>query len=109
MTDDMDTRRRRAGYRACHRGTKEMDFILGRYAEAHLAGMTPDELTLFERFVLLPDPVLNDWFALASAPDEADFLALVRALRAFHGLNAEEPGAQPVAGLAAGDGTGQES
>ncbi len=86
MTDDMEIRRRRAAYRASHRGTKEMDFILGRYAEAHLAGMSPDEMGDFERFLTMPDPVLTDWFSLGSAPEEPAFVALVAALRSFHGL-----------------------
>ena len=64
MTDEMEIRRRRAAYRASHRGTKEMDFILGRYAEAHLPGMTAGELDDFERFLALPDPVLTEWFSL---------------------------------------------
>ena len=34
MTDDVERRRRRAVYRACHRGTKEMDWILGRFRAA---------------------------------------------------------------------------
>ena len=40
MTDDVAIRRRRAAYRASHRGTKEMDLILGRYAVARLPDMT---------------------------------------------------------------------
>ena len=39
MTDDIEIRRRRAAYRACHRGTKEMDVVLGRFAQARLAAM----------------------------------------------------------------------
>ena len=34
---DLEIRRRRAAYRAHHRGTKEMDWLVGRYADAHLA------------------------------------------------------------------------
>jgi len=49
MTDDIEIRRRRAAYRACHRGTKEMDLILGRFAEAKLPRMTLRELEDFER------------------------------------------------------------
>ncbi|HEX9881297.1 MAG TPA: succinate dehydrogenase assembly factor 2 [Hyphomicrobium sp.] len=86
MTDDMEIRRRRAAYRASHRGTKEMDFILGRYAEAHLPGMTQAALDDFERLLTLPDPVLTDWFSLASAPGEPAFVALIKALRRHHGL-----------------------
>jgi antitoxin CptB len=86
MTDDMEIRRRRAAYRASHRGTKEMDFILGRYAEVHLGGMTAGELDDFERLIGQPDPVLTDWFSLASAADDAALAALIAALRKYHGL-----------------------
>ena len=34
MASELDTRRRRAYWRACHRGTKEIDLLFGRYAEA---------------------------------------------------------------------------
>ncbi len=89
MTDDMEIRRRRAAYRASHRGTKEMDFILGRYAHAHLEAMTPADLDDFERLLMQPDPVLTDWFSLGSRPDEAVFAGLIAALRTFHGLPAD--------------------
>ena len=54
MTDDLEIRRRRAAYRASHRGTKELDIVLGRYAAARLAAMTEDELGRFERFLACP-------------------------------------------------------
>ena len=60
MTDDAETRRRRAAYRACHRGTKEMDWILGRFAVAALPAMPLASLGLFERMLSLPDPDLQD-------------------------------------------------
>jgi antitoxin CptB len=86
MTDDMEMRRRRAAYRASHRGTKEMDFILGRFAEAHLAGMAPDELSDFERLLAQPDPVLAQWFSRDADPGEPAFEGLIAALRSYHGL-----------------------
>jgi antitoxin CptB len=86
MTDDMEIRRRRAAYRASHRGTKEMDFVLGRYAEAQLAAMTPAELDDFERLLAVPDPVVTDWFSRASSPEEPAFAGLIAELRTFHGL-----------------------
>jgi antitoxin CptB len=89
MSDDHEMRRRRAAYRACHRGTKEMDVILGRFAVAHVPGMTPGELDDFERFIALPDPLLTEWFERRGKPDEAVFARLVGALRAYHGVTAE--------------------
>ncbi len=59
MPDDLEMRRRRAAYRASHRGTKEMDIMLGRYAEARLPGMQDDELDAFERLLALPDPTAD--------------------------------------------------
>lgn len=91
MTDDLEMRRRRAAYRASHRGTKEMDFILGRYAQAHLPAMEDAALTEFEKFLALPDPVLTEWFTLGSEPAEPEYAALIGNLRDFHGL---EPQAQ---------------
>lgn len=87
MHDDLEMRRKRAGYRASHRGTKEMDIILGRYAEVHLPGMDADALDLFERFLALPDPLLTQWFSQGAADAEAGELApLMAALRAYHGM-----------------------
>lgn len=88
MSDDLDMRRRRAAYRASHRGTKEMDFILGRYAEAHLPAMSPAELSQFEQLLALPDPLLAEWFAHGNAtPELAHWIG---ALRTFHGLTVVE-------------------
>lgn len=87
MHDDLQIRRRRAAYRAAHRGTKEMDIVLGRYADAHLAGMTAEALTLFEELLAEADPVITRWFASGTDGGEAGQLAaLVADLRAFHGL-----------------------
>ena len=55
MSDQLDVRRRRAAFRASHRGTKEMDWMLGRYADAKLAAMIDPDLGLFEKLIQLPD------------------------------------------------------
>jgi antitoxin CptB len=84
--DDLTVRRRRAAYRAAHRGTKEMDALVGRYAEAHLDAWPEPELAKFERFLALPDPMLQDWiFNPANVSDET-YVKLVGDIRKFHGL-----------------------
>ncbi len=92
MTDDIEIRRRRAAYRACHRGTKEMDLVLGRFAQARLAGMTAQELDDFERLLALPDPLLTQWFQQGREPEEAAFAALIGALRSDQGLAGVDAG-----------------
>jgi antitoxin CptB len=96
MTEDVEMRRRRAAYRASHRGTKEMDVILGRFAAARLAGMSQAELDDFERFIALPDPVLTRWFECREAPPDEPSARLISTLRAFHGLSSEPEAPDPV-------------
>ena len=86
MTDDVEMRRRRAAYRACHRGTKEMDWILGRFAKAALADMSGERLGLFERLLTLPDPDLQDMIMHPELRPAGEFAELVAAVRTFHGL-----------------------
>ena len=41
----LDDRRKRLLFRCWHRGTREMDLILGRFADAEIATLSDDELT----------------------------------------------------------------
>jgi antitoxin CptB len=86
MTDDLDLRRRRASYRAHHRGTKELDLLIGRYADAHLAALSVESLGRFERFLAIPDPTLQDWIFSSSGAGGVEFEDLVADIRVFHGL-----------------------
>ena len=86
MTDDAEARRRRAVYRACHRGTKEMDIILGRFAEAELAEMSVADIGDFERLLALPDPDLQDMILHPELRPAGEFAGWVAAIRTFHGL-----------------------
>lgn len=92
---DIDTRRRRAAYRANHRGTKEMDWLLGRYGEAHLDTMSEPDLANFERFLALPDPELQSWILNGDVRTENEFTELVGRIRAFHGLSNADGASTP--------------
>jgi antitoxin CptB len=54
----LDDRRKRLLFRCWHRGTREMDLILGRFADAEIAGLSDDELAELERLIEVPDPDL---------------------------------------------------
>lgn len=81
-----DPRLRRALYRAQHRGTKEMDWLLGRYAEAKLAAISEVELAQLERLLAMPDPDLQDWIMTGESLGTSELSPLVDKIRAFHGL-----------------------
>jgi len=67
MTDknDLDdaTLRKRLKFRAWHRGTREMDFLMGSFADAHLAGFTRAQLDTFSDLVEIADPDLYNWLS----------------------------------------------
>ena len=54
----LDDRRKRLLFRCWHRGTREMDLILGRFADAEIAGLSDRELAEFEGLIEVPDPDL---------------------------------------------------
>jgi antitoxin CptB len=54
----LDDRRKRLLFRCWHRGTREMDLILGRFADAEIAKLADDELGELERLIEVPDPDL---------------------------------------------------
>ncbi len=82
---DHDIRRKRAYYRACHRGTKEMDFLLGRFAGAALGGMSEDDLAAFEEILALPDPVIDAMLKDASQQD-TKLASIVNQIKIYHGF-----------------------
>ena len=54
----LDDRRKRLLFRCWHRGTREMDLILGRFADAEISALGDDELVELERLIEVPDPDL---------------------------------------------------
>lgn len=59
--DQLETVRKRLAWRASRRGIKEMDILVGGYADAKLATMTPQELVHFEALLEIPDQHLLSW------------------------------------------------
>jgi hypothetical protein len=53
--DPLEIRRRRLLFRCWHRGTQEIDLLLGSFAEASLAGFDSAQLGRFEALLDCPD------------------------------------------------------
>jgi antitoxin CptB len=80
----LDLRRRRILFRSWHRGTREMDLIMGRFADACLADLPEADLDALEQLLDAPDQDVFDWVVeQAETPPEND-TDLLRKLRAFH-------------------------
>lgn len=73
MTTDVDTRRKRLRFRSWHRGTREMDLLLGRFADSCLAGFDRDQLDRYEALLGESDPDLYGWITGRDpVPDDHD-------------------------------------
>ncbi|HRD79022.1 MAG TPA: succinate dehydrogenase assembly factor 2 [Hyphomicrobiaceae bacterium] len=82
----LDARRKRALWRAEHRGTKELDWLVGRFAAAMLAGMSEPELHRFEELLAMPEPDLEAWIMRGDDITGSALAPLIAEMRAFHGL-----------------------
>ena len=70
MTGVDDARLKRARFRSWHRGMREMDLILGRFADAALGALTVSELEQYERLLDISDTDLFAWITGAKAVPE---------------------------------------
>jgi antitoxin CptB len=63
-SDAIETRRKRLRFRCWHRGMKEMDLLLGPFADQHIAAMSGGDLDQLEALLACPDPDLYNWITL---------------------------------------------
>lgn len=71
MTDPdnpLETARKRLMFRSWHRGTREMDLLLGRFAERNLPAFSRGQLERFEALLEYPDSDIYDWMNGRKAP-----------------------------------------
>ena len=71
-SESIDIKRKRLLFRSKHRGTKEMDILIGGYYEKNMESFSPVELTDFEAVLEYPDDDLYSW-AVERAPVPSEF------------------------------------
>jgi antitoxin CptB len=83
-SDGLDLRRRKLLFRAWHRGMRETDLIMGRFADRTIATLSDPELTEFERLIDVLDRDLLAWVTgEQDVPPDYD-TPLFRRMREFH-------------------------
>jgi antitoxin CptB len=63
MDEDVNIKRKRLIFRSWHRGTREIDLMLGGFADAHLLQFGAAQLELYDRFLSNSDPDIFNWMA----------------------------------------------
>ncbi|MBP0614079.1 succinate dehydrogenase assembly factor 2 [Jiella mangrovi] len=83
-SSDLDIRRRKALFRSWHRGIREMDLVLGQFADARIAELSDEELDDYEQLMEAPDRDIFSWLTgEAETPGNFD-TAVFRQIREFH-------------------------
>lgn len=83
----MDERQKRLAFRAWRRGFREIDLVLGRFADARLPGLDEAALAEFERLLGAPDQAVYAWIVEAEPPPPEFDTPLLALIRAFTYLN----------------------
>jgi len=80
--ESLALRRKRLRYRSRYRGTKELDLLLGSFADRHLEAFDRGQLDRFEALLESPEPMLLAWLVDGVPPPanlESDVLRLLLA------------------------------
>ena len=81
-----DVELRRLRMRSWRRGMREMDLILGAFADSELAPMAPAERAAYAALLDENDQALFAWVT-AGEPAPPRYDSLVTRIRAFHGIS----------------------
>ncbi|MGA9658475.1 MAG: succinate dehydrogenase assembly factor 2 [Asticcacaulis sp.] len=73
---DQEARLKKLSFRAWRRGFKEADIILGNFADDMLAGMSVEELDIFEILLEVPDQDLYGWI-IERDPTPPEFQSII--------------------------------
>jgi antitoxin CptB len=83
-SEGLDARRRRVLFRSWHRGIREMDLIMGRFSDAHIADLSDPELDDYEKLMDLRDQEVLSWIDGTAQVPAAFDTPLFRKLRDFN-------------------------
>lgn len=61
MPETPENKRKRLRFRSWHRGTRELDLIMGTFADRTLDTLSGAELDLYDQILTHPDPDLYNW------------------------------------------------
>ncbi len=59
--EDSEKKRKRLVFRSWHRGTREMDLIMGSFADSYVSAFSEEELAQYDEILQNSDPDLYNW------------------------------------------------
>ena len=70
-------------YRSTHRGTKEMDLLLGNFVKRYINKFDPDELEDLNKLLLFEDDIIFNWYFESNSIDLIPFTRVSEMLKKF--------------------------
>jgi antitoxin CptB len=80
----LDARQRRILFRSWHRGMREMDLVLGRFADAEIASLGSSELDDYELLLEAQDRDVLSWLTFEAETPSLYDTSVLRKIRAFY-------------------------
>lgn len=84
MSDPIENIRKKMIFRSWHRGTREMDLIMGSFANIHVPQMRQEELALYDELLQNSDPDLYNWIIGREALPEGQKTPVMEKLLEHH-------------------------
>lgn len=68
MSETAENKRKRLKFRSWHRGTREMDLLMGSFADRHLPEFSEEQLAMYDDILEYSDPDLYNWMTEREQP-----------------------------------------
>jgi len=86
-SEGLNPRQRKVLFRCWHRGMREVDLLLGQFADARIDQLSEIELDQLENFMEAQDADIFSWFAGSKPVDPQYDAPIFETIRAFHTHN----------------------
>jgi antitoxin CptB len=87
MAENLSDRRKKLLFRAWHRGTREADLLMGRFADSFVPICSDDDVDAFEILLSETDPDIYDWITGRLAIPHVQYTHIIRAMIAFYNMD----------------------
>ena len=81
MISNIDILRKKLLFRSSHRGTKEMDILLGTFFKDNYDLLEKKELLEFKVLLMITDKALSDWLIMGKNDPEIDKIEISKKLK----------------------------
>ncbi len=83
MISNIDNFRKKLMFRSSHRGTKEMDLLLGGFFKENYHILTENELLEFQDILELTDKALSDWLIINKSNKDIENIGVSKKIKEF--------------------------